>query len=503
MRRAASLALLIAAGGLGAEKYPTREWTEATPESQGVDSQPLIEMIDHVREARIPLHSILVVRHGKVVLDTYFYPYQRGVAHDVASVTKSVTSTLVGIAVDQGKLRSVQLRVADLLHASLPADPDPRELNITVEHLLTMSSGWNNGLTAREEQLNVMRHSPDWIVAALQPRLQFDPGVRFGYYSVNTHLLSAIMSLQTGENLLEFGTQYLFGPLGIPKPTWPSDPAGRSLGWADLRLTPREMAKLGYLFLHDGVWDGKQVVSKGWVSKAWTPFVNIHDKVSYGYGWWIDQSNAEMPIYEAVGRGGQRISVIPSLDTVVVLTSGGADSSTVASYLLRALTPENALAEAPARLSQLKSKVEAAAKSQDVCGVAAPAAQSLHQGVTYLAEPNELDLVSVSLVDTSKGRLGIHLKMTGQDWIIPVKLDDCYLEYKDGFLGIPMMARGHWNSKDDFLFDLDLAGNINHYLMRMNFVRNELNLTVTETTGLVTDLRIHAKAASTASQAMK
>src|SRR2546430_6598941 len=182
----------------GAERDRSTEWLTCTPEEVGLDSAPLAEMFDFVRERRIPVHSVQIVRHGRLVLDAYFYPYSAGTRHDVASVTKSTTSTLVGLAIEKGFLPDVQQPVMSVLQGRVAANLDARKRKLTLEHLLTMQAGWDCGFEPREARLFEMRRSADWTRFMLELPMIAEPGTRWAYCSGNCHLLSAILTQTTG-----------------------------------------------------------------------------------------------------------------------------------------------------------------------------------------------------------------------------------------------------------------------------------------------------------------
>jgi CubicO group peptidase (beta-lactamase class C family) len=337
MARLALVACLVLPPLFAADLWPTDRWKESTPEEQGVDSASLADAIDYIVQKRLPIHSMLVVRHGAIVVDAYFYPYDPAVPHDIASVTKSVTSILTGIAIDTGYVKSVKQPVLQLLNTAPPAAVDPRRSRMTVESLLSMTSGMTcgaiNAAHTAEAELDEMRHTPDWIRYAVNIPMRSEPGSQFAYCSVNNHLLSAVITARTGESLEAFARRNLFDAMGIRQLLWPADPQGLSHGWGDLHLYPRDMAKLGYLYLHAGKWDGRQLVSEEWVRTSLEPHATVRAGVGYGYSWWINVAR-ESHIPEAEGRAGQRISIVPDKDAVVVFTAGGADTDEVAPYLL-------------------------------------------------------------------------------------------------------------------------------------------------------------------------
>src|SRR5256884_3182637 len=217
----------------GAEIAQTSGWTTASPEEVGLDSVALSEMFDYVHEHRVPVHSVQIVRHGKLVLDAYFYPYNSAMRHDVASVTKSVTSTLIGLAIQKGLIRDVQQPVLSFFPNRPVANSDANKQKLTLEHLLTMQAGWDCGFEAKEARLFEMRRSADWLQFMLDLPMVVEPGTRFAYCSGNPHALSIVLSQVTGTNALAFARRELFGPLGIRDVAWPADPRGNNHGWGD------------------------------------------------------------------------------------------------------------------------------------------------------------------------------------------------------------------------------------------------------------------------------
>jgi CubicO group peptidase (beta-lactamase class C family) len=215
---------------IAADEFPSAAWKTASPESQGLDSAVLAEALDFMRTKSIPVHSLLIVRNGMVILDAYFYPYTGHEVHDVASVTKSFTSATIGIAIEQGYIKSVDQKVLSLLPLA-PVDADPRRQSLSVRHLLTMTSGLDCDTEGGERALAAMRHSADWAVFALALPMRAEPGSRYAYCSCNNHLLSSIVTAATGKSLLEFAQNNLFRPIGIKDVTWPADPKGRTHGW--------------------------------------------------------------------------------------------------------------------------------------------------------------------------------------------------------------------------------------------------------------------------------
>jgi CubicO group peptidase (beta-lactamase class C family) len=290
-----------------------------------MDSVRLAEGIDLLIANRelYRVHSVVVVRNGSVVLDARFYPFAGGERHDLASVTKSFTSTLVGIAIDKGYISSVDAHMLDFFPGRVVANLDQRKRAVTVKHLLAMRSGLRCDPGGFEQTLTEMTQSPDWVQFALDLPMAEDPGQTDVYCSPGVHLLSAILQQATGMSALEFGRRHLFGPLGVANVQWPADPQGVNRGWGDLALEPKDVAKLGVLFLNGGTLFGRRVVSPAWVDSATSipegyEYPGWPEGAGRGYLWWLASDG-----YSAAGRGGQLVSVYPDEGLVVGLTGGG------------------------------------------------------------------------------------------------------------------------------------------------------------------------------------
>ncbi len=297
-------------------EWPTDGWPATTPEKQGMESTALADLVDWMA-GHGGFDSITIIRNGHVVLDTTIYPFPDDTGHGLYSVTKSVTGTLIGIAIDRGLLAGVDVRVVDVLAQAAPQTVDESLAAMTVEDLLTMRSGLECHDQGARILPEIIIHE-DWATQVLRLPILVEPGTRFHYCNWDSYLLSAVVTEVTGMPAAAFADEALFGPLGIREYTWPTNADGVTIGFADLVLEPADAAKLGYLYLRDGVWDGQQVVSSTWVAAATRSHTTTHGSAGYGYQWWIDGGGSGA---SARGHGGQRISIVPDLDLVVVLTA--------------------------------------------------------------------------------------------------------------------------------------------------------------------------------------
>lgn len=312
-----ALSVTAQAQGRQASVWPTRMWEVSTPEEQGMSSLAIARLVDDVGTYR--QDSLLIVRNGKIVADAYYAPYVAGIRHDLRSVTKSFVATMIGVLAQQGKLESIDRPILEFFPDRTIASLDGGKKAITVQHLLDMASGiaWVERFYTPDETVIRMYKSPDPIGFVLDQPMSDPPGRHFSYKGGDPYLLSALISKLTGQNALEFARRELFAPLGITDVRWgPVDKQGIVTGEAGMRLTPHDMAKLGYLYLRDGVWDEKRIIPSAWVERARTGNVTTRFG-KYANLWW---SVPERDAFMALGRHGQFIVVLPKLDVVAVIT---------------------------------------------------------------------------------------------------------------------------------------------------------------------------------------
>ena len=319
------IAFLIASScGNPAQTTPSdlSDWLVSTPEEQGLDSKKLEEMLAYIDEENLPITSALVMRHGSLVMEAYPQRYAGpAVKRKLYSATKSFISALVGIAIQEGFLESVDQKVINFFPERTIKNLNARKRDITIEHLLTMTPGyqWDMGDGSR------MRESQDPVQYVLDKPMVAAPGRVYNYGDGASHLLSAILTQVTGLTTLEFAQQYLFTPLGITDVSWESK-EDVNFGGSGLYLTPRDMAKFGSLYLNEGRWGEKQVVPAKWVAHSTRTYVRGEGYIAeteayidgYGYQWW---TVPESGVFYASGMNEQRIYVIPELDMVVVFTA--------------------------------------------------------------------------------------------------------------------------------------------------------------------------------------
>lgn len=299
--------------------WPTDGWRTATPDAEGLEPAALVHADTTIRAEYPNVYSLLVVRHGYLIYERYYQHHDPADTYNVKSITKSVTSSLIGIALERNKIRDLDQTLSDFLPGYLDDVADPRVGAITLRQLLMM----NSGFAWTENDIAQWFTSGDWIRFTLNRPLAYSPGEHFNYDTPASHLLSAILTQATGMPEADFAQRYLFNPLGISRPYWPTDPQGNSIGSSELFLTSRELARFGYLYLNAGIWDGKQVVPETWVRESVVerhPHVGFFGDAGYGYLWWITHV-AGHDAFFALGYGAQYVYVVPDLDLVIVITA--------------------------------------------------------------------------------------------------------------------------------------------------------------------------------------
>lgn len=357
MRSLLLLALALPLAGLAPrprapDYWPTAGWRTSTPAAEGMHADSLAALDAEFAAGRHGfIDAMLVIRNGKVVYErryqqpydslytgpdrrdwqyNYQHPahhpwYKGGDLHTLQSVTKSVTSVLTGVAIHRGDLPHDSVAVMPYFPAHRVPDQDPRRTRMTVRHLLTMTAGitWDEWTASYSDSANnciQMEASDAWVQYVLSQPMAREPGDTFVYNSGATVLLGAVLQQASGLRADTYARRHLFDPLGISSSHWKVTPDDVADTEGGLYLAPRDLAKIGYLFLTDGVWDGKRLVPAGWVERSVTPVLEIRPGgQQYGYLWWMPPAQAAGPrAFMAMGFGGQRLIVVPELNLIAV-----------------------------------------------------------------------------------------------------------------------------------------------------------------------------------------
>ncbi|CAM3475547.1 serine hydrolase domain-containing protein [Marinicrinis lubricantis] len=313
------------------DHWPTKEWVKGDPSDFQIPLEIASELNGRIPEQYPKMYALLIVHRGHLIYESYWGGMASDDVMDMRSATKSVTSAVIGTLEQRGIITDVELPLEAWLDAELKEiyarNPDPQEERekrmTTLRHLLTMTSGfsWETGKKFGEKWIHHLHRSPHWVRYILQRPI--DPGMRekFQYRSTDSHLLSVLISRLTGKSASEWAGPHLFHKLGIRHYEWLSDPQGHSQGHVGLSMRSRDMAKLGWLYLNQGYWDGEQLLAEQWVDDSWKEQAEGTDfHGTYGFQWWNKKLNGSM-VHYALGHGGQYIFAVPDKDMVVVMTS--------------------------------------------------------------------------------------------------------------------------------------------------------------------------------------
>jgi CubicO group peptidase (beta-lactamase class C family) len=444
--------------------WPTKEWQTSTPEAEGMDSAALSELYNYLATAGFNTDSVLVIRHGRIVSETYVAPFNAELRHDLRSVTKSVVATLVGVALQEGRIASLDQKVLSFF-PDQPANSSRQEA-LTVRHLLDMASGIQWREHPYDEQSDALKlwRSPDWVKFILDRQLGAVPGEKFSYIAADPHLLSVILTRSTGDNAAKYAREGLFKTLGIDDFVWRADPKGNTIGESSLRLKTRDMAKLGLLYARRGRWGDRQLLPPGWTDAVFAgglPNGNnpLMAPPTYSRLWWTD---ASVPYAAALGRHGQNIIVLPDQDIVLVVTSKTADTSRRSSavdmvkrYLLPAIKGRTALQENPdGRVKLAHAMRRLGTVDQPEPQQPSPQAEALSKRIFDL-EPNAWQLLEFAL-ELSPPNPSVKLEQATKTFPYSnrslggaIGLHGDYVVSQSKFDG-PLAMRGRWINETTF-----------------------------------------------------
>ena len=461
--------------------WPTEDWRTSTPEEQGMDSELLAKMFEHIAQNQINLHSVLIIRNGYVVTEAYFHPYTVDTPHQTASVTKSVISILLGIAIDRGSIRGVEQPLLDFFPGRWIANVDVRKQAISLEHLLTMTSGI--ACKDRSGTDDQMQQSHGWIQFMLDLPMAYVPGEQFSYCSGGPHLLSAILEKTTSLKTRDFANARLFMPLGIPAVSeieWGGDPQGYTLGGYGLYLTPRNLAKLGYLILQQGQWAGQQIVSSQWVTASLTTHSTWMEegRRDYGYFWWL---YPEHGYYSMMGMAGQQVHIVPRLHMVVVFTAAINPNDEkvldplLTNYIIPAALSDSPLANNPNGAARLAAHIRSVEQPKQPVAPLLGIAQQI-SGKQYAMDDNPAGFETIGFTfhpDADEATITFTTRDGSQT--LPIGLDNLYraTQRKIG----SGLLRGHWADDQTFILEELRLGEWMELEYHIEFSETEMNVT--------------------------
>lgn len=411
MKKLLALFILLPILGLSSCSTSPKEGSTSssgysTPELEGISSKAILQFIEALEEAQPDaIHSVMLRRHGKIVAEGWWAPYNPDSPHLLWSLSKSFTSTAIGMAQDEGLL-SIDDLVISFFPEDVPEEPSTNLKSMRISDLLRMNTGHEREPSFRNMQ------DDNWVKAFLAHEVDHKPGTHFRYNSMATYMCSAILQKVTGKTMMDFLTPRLFEPLGIENPTWETDPKGINVGGWGLSVTTEDISKLGQLYLQKGMWEGKQLLSEAWVEEA-TSLQSSNGSnpesdwdQGYGYQFWQCRHN----IYRGDGAFGQYCIVMPEQDAVLAITSGSDDLQGILNVVWDKLLPafeEGTLPVNPEGVEELNSKLQELAISTTEGEKSSPMAEKV-SGETYTMEPNGASIQSIAFnFETSPAEITI------------------------------------------------------------------------------------------------
>jgi CubicO group peptidase (beta-lactamase class C family) len=440
-------------------------WKHTSPEDQEMNSNILINGIEHLKNENKNVHSLLVIKNNHLVLDAYFYPFQRNFVHDLASVTKSVTALLIGIAIDKGFIKDDNQPVYQYFpEYTIKSDT---LFKLKIKDLLNMASGfkcsWYNG----EKELQQMNNSQDWVKFMFSLPFESVPGTKFSYCSGNFYLLAEILQRTTHMTCHDFAKKYLFQPLDFGETYWEQNYKGVNHGWGDLFMTTYDMAKIGSLILKDGKWNDKQIISKGWLDKI-KPLYTIQGSESYGYGWWLDSENPDE--IQAVGRGGQRLFIFKNRDIIIATTGGGFEAGDLDNLILESIDVFDKNENHSLQLDSLVKLIQH--PNPDINTVKNYLTSNI-LNKDFQLDKNELNLKTIRFENRNKEYYIIITFTDRSKEEHLIGMNNEYLVSNGGLFNLPKALKGSWDNDRLIIYYNELCG-IN--LLKLDFIFSDTSL---------------------------
>lgn len=456
-----------------------------TPESQGVSSGALLGFVAAAEEKIDALHSVMIVRHGQVIAEGWWAPYSAGDRHELYSLSKSFTSTAVGLAVESGKL-SVEDPVLKFFPDEAPEKPSTNLRAMRVRDLLTMATGHH-----QDDIQKIDWASQESLVKKfLALPVTHKPGTFFVYNTPATYMLSAIVQKVTGQTVLDYLRPRLFEPLGIENPTWDASKQGVSFGGFGLSIRTEDIARFGQLYLQRGQWRGKQLVPAAWVDSATSRWMSNGStptsdwEQGYGFQFW----RCRHGVIRGDGAHGQFCIIFPQHDTVVAITAGTRDLQGVLNVVWEKLLPALQSAALPADAAahaKLKGKLEDLSLRTPVAVETAAAATAV-SGKRYVLAANTHAIESFSLRTSTVGSMATELTVSigGSEQRITLTPGTWHRDdLKGGPSAGPIAASGAWTASDTF--SIDMVRYLTPFSMRyqLKFEGEKVTLSATPNVG--------------------
>ncbi|HEY4246319.1 MAG TPA: serine hydrolase [Lacunisphaera sp.] len=437
----------------GASADTLKKLPRATPESQGISSAALLPMIEEADQRALGLHAIMIVRHGHVVAEGWWSPYAATEPHMLFSLSKSFTSTAIGMLQADGKL-SINDPILKYFPGDAPAEPSENLREMRIRDLLIMSTGQHK---EDVDKINVLAADKSGTKQFLAAPVPHKPGTLFYYNSPGTFMLSAIVQKVSGQTVRDFLTPRLFEPLGIKQPDWDITPQGYNRGASGLHMVTEDIAKFGQLYLQRGEWEGRRLLPAAWIDVATSRQASNGGNPEsdwdqgYGYQFW----RCIPGFYRGDGAFGQFCIVMPQYDTVVAINSGTNDMQSVMKLIWTRLIPELrpvAIPENPDAHAKLIQRLASLTMKPQAGNASSPTAVRI-LGRRFLFGPdakNRIGLEAVELEKTADGSISFSVKIHGAEQRVAVGqnqwIKGSFAFNSDG--GVPVAVSGAWTADD-------------------------------------------------------
>lgn len=448
----------------------------ATPESLGISSQAILNFIDAAeKERKGDIHSFVLLRHGKVAAQGWWSPYNADSPHMLFSLSKSFTSTAIGMA-QADSLLNINDKVISFFPDETPKEPSDNLKAMRIRDLLTMNTGHNEDATGRMQADTV-----SWVKGFLSLPVEHKPGTHFVYNSAATFMLSAIIQKKTGKTMLEYLTPRLFEPLGIEHPTWETAPGGINTGGWGLKLRTKDIANLGQLYLQKGMWQGKQLLPAAWVEEATKKQTSNGSnpdsdwEQGYGYQFWRCRHN----LYRGDGAFGQYCIVFPEQDAVLAITSGTGDMGAIMNLVWKNILPalnDKPVAENKQTYETLQNKLASLSLFDSTQESTSPTAD-IGSGQPYAMKTNE-EGISEMVFNLKGNDQSIAYTQRGKTFRVPLgngvlKKGTYVLPPNDE---TPVAAGGSWISPDTLEVRMYLYETPFSFSTKISFEGNEVTV---------------------------
>ena len=454
--------------------WPDDGWRISTPEEQGVDSDTLLKMFRNIQSLDLDFHSILIIRNGYLITEAYWAPYHKNTIHNVKSASKSIMSALVGIALEKKYLKNLNQKVLEFFPEYVT---EPLKQEISLYDLLTMKAGFNWMEDSGPSPFDL----ENWNKISMRDK----PGEIFEYNTMLPHMMSAILTKASGESTKDFADSFLFKPLGIKSYAWKKSDSGYYCGGSEIFLTPRDMAKFGYLFLNKGRWNQQQIVSEEWIKESTSQKVKIQGNIdyaaglNYGYWWWIPEKG-----YMAWGAGGQYIIIRQDLGLVVVITANGFDRINRYKEFMKSFLDENIFSAVktdtplPAHQSAIRELHRTFLglenpKERHIKILPKIAEQiSKHK---YFFKPNKVGFKSSQLTFKSNTECLWEYDIGEKKAVIRIGLNGNFIINKIDFSmgvnpdGEELACKGYWKNEDTFIIQHHIIGDPSKQIFELRF----------------------------------